>query len=111
MDVDGDLTINSIDGISGTVAVSGNVTTVDTTVTQSTDGKILIDGSGAQTLGASGGAGGLPAIEINNSGTLTIQDTIHMDDNWVFTGGTVDAGTSTVIFDGADTSIKWLSIM
>jgi hypothetical protein len=105
MDVDGDLTINSIDGIAGTVAVSGNVTTVDTTVTQSSDGKILIDGSGAQTLSASGGAGGLPAIEINNTGTLTIQDTIHMDDNWVFTGGTVDAGTSTVVFDGSDTSV------
>ena len=28
-----------------------------------------------------------------------------MDDNWVFTGGTVDAGTSTVIFDGSDLSI------
>ena len=28
-----------------------------------------------------------------------------MDDYWVFTGGTVDAGTSTVIFDGADLSI------
>ena len=106
MDVDGDLTINSADGVkTGTIAVAGNVTTTDTSVGQSGAGKILIDGSGAQTLGASGTAGGLPAIEINNSGTLTIQDTIHMDDNWVFTGGTVDAGTSTVIFDGADLSI------
>ena len=107
MDVDGDLTINSIDciGGTGTIAVSGNITTTDTTVCQSGTAKILIDGSGAQTIGASGGAGGLPAIEINNSGTVTIQDTIHMDDNWVFTGGTVDAGTSTVIFDGSDTSV------
>ena len=97
MDVDGDLTINSVDCIStGTIALSGNVTTTDTTVCQSGSATILIDGPGAQTLSASGGAGGLPAIEINNSGTLTIQDTIHMDDNWVFTGGTVDAGTSTV---------------
>ena len=107
MDVDGDLTINSIDciGGTGTIAVSGNITTTDTTVCQSGTAKIVIDGSGAQTLSASGGAGGLPAIEINNSGTLTIQDTIHMDDNWVFTAGTVDAGTSTVIFDGSETSV------
>ena len=106
MDVDGDLTINSIDCIStGTIAVSGNITTTDTTVCQSGAAKILIDGSGAQTLSASGTAGGLPAIEINNSGTFTIQDTIHMNDNWVFTGGTVDAGTSTVIFDGSETSV------
>ena len=106
MDVDGDLTINSAASIgTGTIAVSGNVTTTDATVSQSGAAKILIDGSGAQTLSASGTAGGLPAIEINNSGTLTIQDTIHMDDNWVFTGGTVDAGTSTVIFDGSDTSV------
>ena len=106
MDVDGDLTINSAASIgTGTIAVSGNVTTTDTTVSQSGAAKILIDGSGTQTLSASGTAGGLPAIEINNSGTLTIQDTIHMDDNWVFTGGTVDAGTSTVIFDGSETSV------
>ena len=106
MDVDG-LTITSIDciGGTGTIAVSGNITTTDTTVCQSGTAKILIDGSGAQTIGASGGAGGLPAIEINNSGTVTIQDTIHMDDNWVFTGGTVDAGTSTVVFDGSETSV------
>ena len=107
MDVDGDLTISSIGciGGTGTIAVSGNITTTDTTVCQSGTAKILIDGSGAQTIGASGGAGGLPAIEINNSDTLTIQDTIHMNDDWVFTGGTVDAGTSTVIFDGSDLSI------
>ena len=51
MDVDGDLTINSIDCIgTGTIAVSGNITTTDTTVCQSGAAKILIDGSGAQTL-------------------------------------------------------------
>ena len=106
MDVDGDLTINSAGSIgTGTIAVAGNVTTTDASVVQSGAAKILIDGSGPQTISASGGAGGLPSLEINNSGTLTLQDTIHVYDNWVFTGGTVDAGTSTVIFDGSDLSI------
>ena len=106
MDVNGDLTINSADGIkAGTIAVAGDVTTTDIQVYESNGGTVLFDGSGPQTLSASGGAGGLPRVEINKSGTLTIQDTIHVNDNWTFTGGTVDAGTSTVIFDGSDLSI------
>ena len=101
MDVNGDLTITSnryIDG--GTIAVSGNVLTTDSNVTGS--GTVLLDGAGAQLLSASGGTGSIGNVNINKSaGTLTIQDTISARGNWTYTSGAVDAGTSTIVFNGA----------
>jgi hypothetical protein len=98
MDVNGDLTITGASAINdGTIAVAGNVTSTDTSVAGT--GTIVLDGTGAQILSASGTTGELPSVTINKpSETLTIQDTIEISGNWTHTAGTVDAGTSTVIF-------------
>ena len=43
----------------------------------------------------------LPLVVINKpSGTLTLAGTIRTAANWTYTGGTVDPGTSTVVFAG-----------
>jgi hypothetical protein len=98
MDVNGNLTITSVNAINtGTIAVAKNVTSTDTEVAGTAT--LLFDGTGAQTLGASGGTGELPNVTINKaSGTLTIQDTIEISGDWTHTAGTVDAGTSMVAF-------------
>ncbi len=93
MDVNGNLTLTGVANI-GTIAVAGNVTTTDTSVSGS--GTILLDGNDAQTLG---GTGELPNVTINKpAGTLTITGTIAITGNWTYTAGTVNAGTSTVAF-------------
>ncbi len=99
IDVNGNLTITGGDIISGTIAVAGNVTTTNAGVVGGA--VILFDGTGAQTLGAGGGSGALPGVNINKaSGTLTIQDTVNIGGTtgWTYTAGTVDAGSSTVGF-------------
>jgi CSLREA domain-containing protein len=106
MDVNGNLTIASVNGIdTGTIAVAGNATTTDAAV--SGTGRILFDGGGAQTLqvDGAGGTGGVPAVQINKGGgTLTIKDVISVGgfgaiEEWEHLAGTVDAGTSTILFD------------
>ncbi len=100
MDVDGDLTLTTllkIDG--GTIAASGDVITTDADVGGSAT--IEFDGSGAQSLNASGGTGAIPGLEVNKSGgTLTIADTIELDgsSSWTQTTGTVSTGSSTIKF-------------
>ena len=64
---------------------------------------LTIGGAGAQTFtGASTtAAGALPLIAINKpSGTLTIAGTLRTANNWTYTAGTVDPGTSTLVFAG-----------
>ncbi len=64
---------------------------------------LLINGAGAQTLtGASTTASGnLPLVVINKpSGTLTLAGTLRTSNNWTYTGGTLDPGTSTLVFAG-----------
>ena len=100
MDVNGNLTINSTSGIAGgTIAVAGDVITLDSTVIN--NGTILFDGGLDQSLSAGGGVGELPHVLISKSGgTLTITDTIKVYRSWTYTpGATVDASTSTIIFD------------
>ena len=65
---------------------------------------LLVNGTGAQTLtGASTTASGnLPALVINKaSGTLTLAGTIRTGSNWTYTAGTLDPGTSLVVFAGS----------
>ena len=67
---------------------------------------LLFDGAGAQTFsGAStSAAGDLPLLVINKpSGTLTLAGTIRTSRNWTYTAGTLDAGTSLVVFSGTQT--------
>ena len=108
MDVDGTFTIIAVNSInSGTIAVSGDVITQDSGV--GGDGLLLIDGIN-QTLRRDGlgGIGAIPGIEINNTGTLTIDDVIQLDgtSGWTFTSGAVDAMSlgSTIVFDGANST-------
>jgi hypothetical protein len=104
---EGDLTIqgsgsSKVNG--GTVAVEGDVTTTNTGFSGS--GTVKFVGSGDQTLGASSGTGQLPHVEIAKSGgTLTMQDTIEVVGDWTYTSGTVDAGTSTVKFQGGSKTV------
>ena len=65
---------------------------------------LLIDGTGAQTFtgAATTAAGTLPALVINKpSGTLTLAGTIRTTNSWTYTAGTLDPGTSTVVFAAA----------
>jgi len=107
LNVDNDLTLTSSGSTqlnSGTIAVEGDVITTNNGISGSATIKFI--GSGDQTLGASGGTGQLPHVEIaKTGGTLTIQDTIETIGNWKYTSGTVSAGTSTVKFQGGDTTV------
>ncbi|HEY8239035.1 MAG TPA: hypothetical protein VIF63_06345, partial [Candidatus Limnocylindrales bacterium] len=85
----------------GTLAAQGAISEASTaTVGTAT---LAISGSGAQTLTgtATAAAGSLPLVVINKpSGTLTLAGTIRTSTNWTSTAGTIDPGTSTVIFAG-----------
>jgi len=63
---------------------------------------LLVNGAGAQALTQTPGTtrlNGLPLLTINkSSGTLSLSGTILTRNNWTYTAGTIDAGTSTVIF-------------
>lgn len=100
--VAGNLVLSNYATISGgTIAVAGNVTTTATPINFPSTGTLLINGSGAQLLGASGGTGTIPGLTINKpSGTLMLQDTLVVlgSAGWNWTAGTVNAGTSTVDF-------------
>src|SRR5439155_1423714 len=85
----------------GTVAAQGHVSQV--LAYGGGTATILLNGSAAQTFsGASTTASGLlPLVVINKpSGTLTLAGTIRTANNWTYTAGTVDPGTSTVVFAG-----------
>jgi len=89
----------------GVLHAKGNLT-VTNTVSNPSPGSttISIDGTGAQTFTGSGTAGGgrLPNIVVNKaSGTLTLASTISVSGGWTYSAGTVDPGTSTVVFYGA----------
>ena len=64
---------------------------------------LLINGAGAQTFtgAATTAAGALPPVVINKpSGTLTLAGTIRTATGWTYTAGTVDPGSSTLVFAG-----------
>ncbi|MCH7590898.1 hypothetical protein IIB34_07675, partial [PVC group bacterium] len=67
-----------------------------------------ISGTSAQTFtgGGSASTGECPAVNINkSSGTLTLASTIRTGSDWTYTQGTVDAGSSTVVFADNNLSI------
>ena len=62
------------------------------------------------TGAATTAAGALPIVVINKpSGTLTLAGTIRTATNWTYTAGTVDPGTSTVVFAGGTVSSAGMS--
>lgn len=96
--VSNNLTITTMGSYgTGTIVVGGDLvsTSPNTGVNF-----FVFNGVGNQTLSASGGTGGIGNVRINKpSGTLFIQDTIHVNGpQWRHVAGDVNAGTSTVKF-------------
>ncbi|MFH1022688.1 MAG: FN3 associated domain-containing protein, partial [Planctomycetota bacterium] len=84
---------------SGTIEAQGNIT--ESSRDFGGTATILVNGTGNQTLtgSATETAGSLPNLTINkSSGTLSLAGTIRTKKNWTYTAGTLDAGTSTVVF-------------
>ena len=103
--VSGALTLTAGAINTGTVEAQGAVSQASTF--GGGTGTLLIDGSGAQALtgAATTAAGSLPQVTINKpSGTLTLAGTIRTSSNWTYTGGTLDPGTSLVVFAGGTVS-------
>src|SRR4029079_3744638 len=85
----------------GTLAAQGNVS--QASAFDGGTGTLLFNGAGAQTFtgAATTAAGLLSNVTINKpSGTLTLAGKIRTAANWTYTAGTVDAGTSTLVFAG-----------
>ena len=99
--VAGSLTLTDGNINTGTVAAQGPIS--QATTFDGNTGTLLINGAGAQVFtGASTtAAGNLPSVVINKpSGMLTLVGTIRTGHNWTYTAGTLDPGTSTVVFAG-----------
>ncbi len=104
MDVNGNLRIQGSTTstfAAGTVTVAGNLTTTNTGFTGA--GLIVLDGSGNQTFSGNGQVGNLTIQK--SGGTLTLANTIYVAGNWQHISGAVNAGTSTVVFQGGDKSV------
>src|SRR4029079_11554303 len=98
------LTTGAVNG-TGTLAAQGSIS--ETSTATGGTATLLVNGSGAQTLTgtATTAAGALPLVVINKpSGTLTLAGTIRTANNWTWTAGTVDPGTSTLVFAGGTVS-------
>ncbi|MBL8028677.1 MAG: DNRLRE domain-containing protein, partial [Fibrobacteres bacterium] len=109
--VEGSLKVlNTIGGNGGVLVVAGDVI-IPGNVWQGISGStyFLLNGSGDQYFG-NGGSGGIhsvPRVIVNKSGgTLYLQDTIRVTGiSWIHSAGTVNAGTSRVVFTGNGVSI------
>ena len=100
-------TLGLVDGtiVTGTLAALGNVSQAVTFDGGST-GTLLFAGTGAQALDGTSttAAGNLPDVVIDKpSGTLTLTGVLRTSNDWTYTGGTLDAGTSTLVFAGTQT--------
>jgi hypothetical protein len=94
----------------GTTAIqaNGDIMINNTSITGGGNAAILINGTGSQALTstAASGQGKLPYIKIQKpSGTLTLSGIISESRDWVYTSGTVNPGTSTVVFGGNSLAI------
>ncbi len=92
----------------GTLAAKGDIIVADDHYYDGT-ATLLINGTGHQTF-TGNGAGILPTVNINKeSGTLTLAGTIGIRRDWTYTAGTIDPGTSTVVFSGTNNSTRTIT--
>lgn len=93
-----DVTINT-----GTLEVQGNLTVTNTSLYSGGNATFLINGTGNQTLTGQGSSniGRLPKVTIAKpSGTLYLASIISVANNWTYISGTLNPGTSRVVFSG-----------
>ena len=96
--------------VAGAVAIQaqGDINISNTSTTGGGQGMILINGTSAQafTDNSSASQGLLPYVKIQKtSGTLTMSGIISVSRDFVYSSGTVNAGTSTVVFGGNSLSV------
>ena len=94
------LTSGTLNG-TGTLEAQGDLTAASTFALGTAT--LRIDGSGPQTFTgtATTTVGNLPLLVIDKpAGTLTLAGTIRTTTAWTYVGGTLDPGTSTVVFGG-----------
>ena len=104
--VNNTLTLTDGGVLTGTVNAKGDID-LDTDY-DGGDATLVVNGTGNQTLTGAGSAsnGELQPVNINKGGgTLTLASTIRSDRNWTYTAGTVDPGTSTVVFAENDLTL------
>ncbi|HEY4289806.1 MAG TPA: T9SS type A sorting domain-containing protein [Puia sp.] len=85
----------------GVIDVKGDINSNNTATGSGGDAMININGTGTQNFNGSTTAGGgaLPQITINKlSGTLNLANFPAVSNNFTYTAGTVNAGTSTFCF-------------
>jgi hypothetical protein len=91
----------------GTIDVTGNIDVTNTAAGCYGSALIDIDGTGAQTITGStvAGAGALPQVTIDkHAGTLSLANYPASSNNFTYTAGTVNAGTSTWCFTNGATN-------
>jgi hypothetical protein len=108
LNVNGALTIDQDVGHCGGGGIAGGAINSkgDITLTAACNAgstALNIIGTGAQTItGVSGGVA--PATTITSTGTINLAGTINFGSSFTYTSGTVNAGASTVNFQGASIS-------
>ncbi|MBS1600117.1 MAG: T9SS type A sorting domain-containing protein [Bacteroidetes bacterium] len=102
------VTINTpVAGATG-IWAKGDISITNTGAGGGGTAAILINGTGAQALSSTSaaGQGRLPFISIQKtSGTLSLSGIISESRSWTYSSGTVNAGTSTVVFGGNNLTI------
>ncbi len=91
---------NSIQLWTGSLHAKGDIEILCASTGGGNNTNLIIDGTGDQDfIGTSYASVGMPVVTISKtSGTLYLFDSIYVANNWNYTGGTVNAGTSTVLF-------------
>lgn len=90
----------------GTIDVKGDINSNNTATGCGGDATININGTGTQNFNGStvAGAGALPQLTINKtSGTLSLTNFPAVSNNFTYTAGTINAGTSTFCFTHGNT--------
>jgi gliding motility-associated-like protein len=88
----------------GSINVFGNITVTNSAFGGGGSATFSIEGAGIHNLTGSGvaGQGALPVVNILcKGGTLNLIGTITSAGNWIYTNGTINPGTSRMVFTGS----------